>query len=425
MAQAIPLVAETGPMTSTTLSVVALAAMVSLYSEHSISADIRASTIPDSLDLKEFATLSQQMSEEDGEFHSDNFVSNESSYLHPVEVIRRLQIHNGVYIGVGPEQNYTYIAEIRPEIAFIVDIRRQNMLLHLLYKSLFSLSDSRLEFLSKLFSKPLPEDLPILKRFFYETPTWYRTGAIPEIMDLIGYFDSVEPSEKLYRQTLNKILRSVESYGITNSDDLDTITYIYRAFYVRQFDIEYDVETYDGTPIFSHPNLRQLLTSTTTKGEMANFLATRQRFELVKEMHRRNLIVPVVGDFAGRKSLRSIARFVLSHNAVVSAFYTSNVEMYLSTSYNLDVEYEKRDRFYFDAYFENIRTLPIDESSVFIRAFHNDDRFGTRRTHPDRIDNLLFTTIVQPISGFLQDQTWCNFSGYERYMQIVTSGILK
>ena len=54
----------------------------------------------------------------------------------------------GVYLGVGPEQNFTYIAAIRPKIAFITDIRRGNLQLHLMYKALFELSADRAEFVS-------------------------------------------------------------------------------------------------------------------------------------------------------------------------------------------------------------------------------------------------------------------------------------
>ena len=57
------------------------------------------------------------------------------------------------YVGVGPDQNFTYIAALKPRIAFIVDIRRQNMLLHLMYKALIELSPTREEFLSRLFSR--------------------------------------------------------------------------------------------------------------------------------------------------------------------------------------------------------------------------------------------------------------------------------
>src|SRR6185436_11567224 len=60
----------------------------------------------------------------------------------------------GVYLGVGPEQNFTYIARVRPEYAFIVDIRRENLLQHLLFASLFARADDPGDYLCLLFSRP-------------------------------------------------------------------------------------------------------------------------------------------------------------------------------------------------------------------------------------------------------------------------------
>ena len=84
-----------------------------------------------SIPAAEFSRLIQQFSEDDGYFRSDNFTSNETSYLQVVDLFRKLDVSGGAYIGVGPEQNFTYIAKVRPRIAFIVDIRRQAMIQHL------------------------------------------------------------------------------------------------------------------------------------------------------------------------------------------------------------------------------------------------------------------------------------------------------
>src|SRR5881396_3834978 len=109
----------------------------------------------------EFSRMVRDFSEEDGFFRSDNFVSNETSYLHIVDKLEQLGARGGAYIGVGPEQNFTYIAKVRPRIAFIVDIRRQAMIQHLMFKALFQLSENRAEFLSRLVSRPLTgEDVP-------------------------------------------------------------------------------------------------------------------------------------------------------------------------------------------------------------------------------------------------------------------------
>ena len=71
---------------------------------------------------------------------SDNLVSNEALFAH---IIQRLHSSGGVYVGVGPEQNYSYIAGLHPVMAFIIDIREENRNLHLMYKALFEASIDR------------------------------------------------------------------------------------------------------------------------------------------------------------------------------------------------------------------------------------------------------------------------------------------
>ena len=77
------------------------------------------------------------LSEPDGYFDTDNLISNERSYLEVLPELERRNVRGGAYIGVGPDQNFSYIAHIRPSVAFILDIRRDNLLLHLLFKALF------------------------------------------------------------------------------------------------------------------------------------------------------------------------------------------------------------------------------------------------------------------------------------------------
>ena len=106
-----------------------------------------------------FAALVARLSETGGYFDSDNIITNEASYLQIASQLTKVGTHGGVYIGVGPDQNFSYIALIRPSIAFMVDIRRDNLLEHLLFKSLFALSRNRLEYLCLLFGKPVPPDI--------------------------------------------------------------------------------------------------------------------------------------------------------------------------------------------------------------------------------------------------------------------------
>ena len=65
-----------------------------------------------------FAALIERLSEPGGYFDTDNLISNETSYLHVIGTLRELGVSGGAYIGVGPDQNFSYIAAIRPSIAF-------------------------------------------------------------------------------------------------------------------------------------------------------------------------------------------------------------------------------------------------------------------------------------------------------------------
>src|SRR5512141_3510382 len=105
----------------------------------------------------EFASLVAELSEPGGHFDSNNLISNEKSYLQVLAARREGGRQGGVYLGVGPDQNFTYIAHTRPAMAFIVDIRRDNLLLHLLFKALFHLSSSRADYLSLLCGRPAPK----------------------------------------------------------------------------------------------------------------------------------------------------------------------------------------------------------------------------------------------------------------------------
>src|SRR5215813_8856688 len=117
-------------------------------------------TLPALLTDQEFWSLITEFSEPGGYFPSDNFLSNEAGYQNVIPALLKTLKPSGVYMGVGPEQNFTYIVALRPKIAFIVDIWRQNMLEHLFYKALMETSADRAEFLSRLFAQPQRVELP-------------------------------------------------------------------------------------------------------------------------------------------------------------------------------------------------------------------------------------------------------------------------
>src|SRR3954466_12539508 len=84
--------------------------------------------LPQRLDDRTFWTLVTEFSEPNGFFRSDNLVSNEMQYQYVIPVLQQTLQPASPYVGVGPDQNFTYIAGLKPRIAFIVDIRRQNLL---------------------------------------------------------------------------------------------------------------------------------------------------------------------------------------------------------------------------------------------------------------------------------------------------------
>src|SRR5262245_31447695 len=173
---------------------------------------------PEALPAAEFARLIREISEEGGFFPSDNFTSNETSYLTVVDKLRQLGASGGAYIGVGPEQNFTYIAKIRPRIAFIVDIRRQAIIQHLMYKAVFHLAPTRAQFLSLLLSRPLPKD----KAF----------AANASINELLTYFSSAAADDKTYADNLTAIKKAIQEdfqFALTEEDQV-SLEYVYKSF---------------------------------------------------------------------------------------------------------------------------------------------------------------------------------------------------
>src|ERR1019366_5564667 len=120
---------------------------------------VAAQDLPSRLADSTFWRLVTDFSEPGGYFRSDNFVSNEMAFQYVIPALQKTTIPGGVYLGVGPDQNFTYIVALRPKLSFIFDIRRGNLEEHLLYKAIIELSENRADFLSRLFSRPRPAGL--------------------------------------------------------------------------------------------------------------------------------------------------------------------------------------------------------------------------------------------------------------------------
>jgi hypothetical protein len=336
-------------------------------------------------DHKAFAALSSRLSEQGGYFDSDNLISNETSYLHVLGKLRELGVSNGVYIGVGPDQNFTYISKIRPRMAIIIDIRRDNLLQHLLFKSLFERSRNRIEYLCNFFGKPFPK-----------TKGWEQRP----VNEIIEYIDGTASDPKLFEKSLKNVKQDVQKYGMALSQtDIDTIAKIYNAFFSAGLDIRYS--SYHRPPRSIYPTYRDLLLERDLSGQLQNYFNSEDDFQFLKRLEDQDLIVPVVGDLSGPQALKAIGKYVTEMKERVSAFYVSNIEFYLQRQGT------------FDKFVENLKQLPIDNRSLMIRSYFN----YYAPPHPQAEANHFSTQLLQRIEDLIKQ---CGSGECESYNDIVT-----
>ena len=314
-----------------------------------------ADTLPASLTDREFWALVGQLSEPNGVFVSrsgspDNLLSNEMPVSTLAAAVARQVPPSGVYLGVGPEQNFTYIAAIRPRIAFITDIRRGNLDLHLVYKAVFEMSASRAEFVARLFNRAA-------------MPTVSRTSSAAQLMTAASRATALpEATFDANLKAVIDLLANKHGFALT-PDDRENIDHVYRAFHRFGPEIDYTSSISGRNGRFV--NYAALMGSIDAQsGEERSFLASEERFALVKTMESKNLIIPVVGNFAGPKALRAIGAWLRARGATVGAFYVSNVEQYLDQNG------------VWPAFCANVAALPLDRSSIFIRPNRGGSSFS-------------------------------------------------
>lgn len=331
-------------------------------------ARVSAEALPKQISDRAFWQMIVDFSEPAGVFRSDNLVSNERTFQVVIPELKRRISPGGVYVGVGPDQNFTYISALRPRLAFVIDIRRQNMLLHLMYKALIEMSDDRAQFLSRLFSRPEPRHLDRM--------------ATPQT--LFAAYGGVPASDEMFRKNLRSIAdRLVGRHGFAlTTSDLLSIEYVYRAFYLAGPNLRYSFPQQFG---MRFPTYAELMLETDGAGHNHSYMASEANFRVLRDLEKNNLLIPLVGDFSGDKTIRRIGQYVREHGATVTAFYTSNVEQYLFQS-------DAWSRF-----FANVSTMPINASSTLIRSYFNL-RFTTRQ---DFVRGPQSEMLLDPIAGLL------------------------
>ena len=300
-----------------------------------------ADDLPAKISDAEFWQLMTDMSEPNGRFQYENFVSNEYALQSVIPSLNAKVKPAGAYVGVGPEQNFTYIAALQPKIAFIIDIRRQNLLEHLMYKAIFELSTDRADFVSFLFSQKRPAGLSV--------------NSTAE--ELFRSYHAVQGDRSLFDQNFQRIIHglTIDHKFPLNEEDRNNIRYVYTTFFRNGPALDYTVGgfyTFDAPPTYG-----DLMTADDGRGAMRSFLASEENFQTVKKLEADNLLIPVVGDFAGPKAVREVGRYLSAHHAPVTVFYLSNVERYL---------FDATDAW--RKFYVNVAVLPYDAQSLFIRS---------------------------------------------------------
>ena len=317
-------------------------------------------TLPARLSDTEFWGLIQEFSEPDGYFRSDNLLSNEIFYPEVMADLVARAPRGGVYLGVGPEQNFNYIVRLRPRMAFITDIRRGNLHTQLMYKALFEISADRAAFLSRLFSRG-----PI------EGPAGGRPA------DLMAAVRGAPPlDEARYQSNLRAIRRHLtETRGLPLlAEDLENLDWVYSNFHRFGPAITYNSSS-NGGGRGNQTTYADLMIATDDEGVSQSYLASEATFAFMKDLQQRNLVVPVVGNFAGARALRSVGQYIHARGAVVSAFYLSNVENYLI-----------QDGVW-RTFCANVAALPLDARSTFIRS-EQGSRYSTGRGRGGLVNSL-------------------------------------
>src|SRR5262245_20324196 len=216
---------------------------------------------PSRLTDSEFWKLVSDLSEPGGTFHSENLVSNELRFQTVIPALIQMSVPGRAYVGVGSEQNFTYVAAIRPSMAFIVDIRRGNLDLHLIYKVLFELSADRVEFVSRLFSREKPAGLSTAS-----------TAA-----DIFAAYRKAAPSKTLYDQNLKAIKTTLTTkHGFQlSAGDLEAIDFVYVSWFRYGPDIRYELTGGGGG---NFPTYAALMTTVDAEGKNRSYLATEESF---------------------------------------------------------------------------------------------------------------------------------------------------
>ena len=277
-----------------------------------------ASLLPDRLSSQEFWSLSSELSEADGFFRSDNLLSNEVWLpARDPGADAHGQARPRLPRASARSRTSPTSPRCKPAMAFIVDIRRGNLQLHLMYKALFELSADRAEFVSRLFSSKRPDGLDA------EIDSARRSSRRSR---------TVEPSEALYNDEPARRFRTTWSkthgFALVERRSQGHRIRLQRVLLVRT-----------EHPVLRRPGGRGGRSAADVRrsddcdrrwqGQSRSYLASEENFAFLKELEARTCSSRSSATSPVRRRFAPSASTLKEHGATVSAFYLSNVEQYL------------------------------------------------------------------------------------------------
>ena len=292
--------------------------------------------------------------------HADNFVTNEDSIPAILGELASRAEKTSVYLGVGPDQNFSMIAQARPALAFVVDFRRRNLLLHLIHKAIFALSPDRVTYLQRITCRnpaELDRDAPVERLVeAFQAAAYSRSNQLEWIRDVRVLLEPLEIIRDDEWQELAIMQTRLAGPGL-NAKFL-------------------------ALPMY--PTSARLILAKGVDGERRHFLSNEPFYQTVRELQRNDRLVPIVGDFAGSRTFSALGDWLQARRFQVGVFYVSDVEFFLIRQGG------------FASYLANLERIPWSKSAVLVRT-------STREIdHPRRVRGDSSTTILESDTAFLK-----------------------
>lgn len=302
---------------------------------------------------------------------TDNFITNEDSIASVLDQLTQEVPPNSVYLGVGPDQNYSMMAAVNPSFGLILDFRKKNQLLHFLHKILICESPDRISYLESLWAR--------------ESGLSEIGGEI-ELAEILQKFQMIPMQPELLQKCRQNVSSTLKQWNYLQPEEIEETLRI-------ESRIAGPGPSFQFLALKFYPQFQQLMQMKTRRGEPGHWLASPSFYEKIRRLHVQDRILPIVADWSERPksratgSFQKISDWMRSQNLKVGCVYLSDVEFFLMRNQS------------FADYLQNLSCLPIDDKAHIIRT-------STKQiAHPERVSGLSSTTIVRPLKRFLTEAT--------------------